>query len=126
MKQLYVTLENRDMVNNKEIEEKVKHILKDPQLAAIKTVLEKNHTIDCLLLLHMNKGKWKDTKNFMTQNKLTISDRTFRDRMTELKQAGLAQSEHIDTLKKCYLKTELGEKITEYLLHLFEQIETQK
>ena len=32
-------------------EEKIKHILTDPKLSAIKAMLEKDHAIDCLLLL---------------------------------------------------------------------------
>ena len=113
-----------NMINNEDVEDKTKHFLKDPKLAAIKTVLEKDHAIDCLLLLHIDKGRWKDAKNFMAENKLTISDGTFRSRMLEIKHLGLAQSEHIDPLKKYYLKTELGEKITEHLMDLFEHIET--
>jgi hypothetical protein len=107
---------------NIEVEEKTKHVLKDPKLAAIKTVLEKDHAIDCLLLLYMDKGRWKDAKVFMTENKLTISDGTFRSRMLEIENLGLAQSERIDPLKKHYLKTDLGEKVAELLLGLFEQI----
>ncbi|MCL2691639.1 MAG: hypothetical protein FWE56_05215 [Candidatus Bathyarchaeota archaeon] len=110
------------MVNN-EVEDKAKHVLKDPKLAAIKTVLEKDHAIDCLLLLYMDKGRWKDAKDFMAENKLTISDGTFRSRMLEIEHLGLAQSEHIDPLKKYYRKTEIGEKVAELLLGLFEQIE---
>jgi hypothetical protein len=109
------------MVNN-EVEEKAKRVLKNPKLAAIKTILEKDHAIDCLLLLYMDKGRWKDAKDFMAENKLTISDGTFRSRMLEIENLGLAQSGRIDPLKKYYLKTELGEKVAELLLGLFEQL----
>jgi len=110
------------MKNNTELEEKTKRILKNPKLAAIKTVLEKDHAIDCLLLLHMDKGKWKDAKEFMKQNELTLSDGTFRARMIEMETLGLAKSGRIDPLKKYYLKTELGEKVAELLLKLFDEI----
>ena len=40
------------MVKNVE-EEKIKHVLTEPKLAAIKAMLEKDHAIDCLLLLHI-------------------------------------------------------------------------
>ena len=77
-------------------EEKVKQILTDEKLSAIKTMLEKDHAIDCLLLLHVGRGKWKDAKDFMRENNLTLSDGTFRARMIEIEQLGLAKSERMD------------------------------
>jgi hypothetical protein len=103
-------------------EEKVKRILTDPRLSAIKTMLEKDHAIDCILLLHMNRGKWKEAKDFMRKNKLTLSDGTFRSRMIEIEDLGLAKSERIDPLKKYYLKTELGEKVARLLLEFFDEL----
>jgi len=103
--------------------EKAKHVLTDPKLAAIKAMLEKDHAIDCILLLYMNRGKWKEAKEFMRENKLTLSDGTFRARMIEIEQLGLAKSEKIDPLKKYYLKTELGQKVAKLLLELFDKIE---
>ena len=50
------------------------------------------------------RGKWKDAKDFMHKNKLTLSDGTFRARMIEIESLGLAKSERIDPLKKYYLK----------------------
>ena len=97
------------MVKNME-EEKIKHVLTDPKLSAIKAMLEKDHAIDCLLLLHAGRGKWKDAKDFMHKNKLTLSDGTFRARMIEIESLGLAKSERIDPLKKYYVKTEFGAK----------------
>src|SRR3990170_4414980 len=105
-------------------EEKVKHILTDPKLAAIKTMLEKDHAIDCIMLLYMNRGKWKEAKDFMRENKLTLSDGTFRSRMIEIEDLGLARSERIDPLKKFYLKTELGEKVAKLLLKFFDDFES--
>jgi hypothetical protein len=105
-------------------EEKVKHILTDPKLSAIKAMLEKDHAIDCIFLLHMKRGKWKEAKEFMRDNGLTLSDGTFRARMIEIEDLGLAKSERIDPLKKYYLKTDLGEKIAKLLLQVFNELET--
>lgn len=103
-------------------EEKVRHILTDPKLSAIKAMLEKDHAIDCLLLLYLNRGKWKEAKDFMRENKLTLSDGTFRARMIEIEQLGLAKSERIDPLKKYYMITEFGEKVAELLLEFFAKV----
>ena len=102
-------------------EEKIKHILTDPKLSAIKAMLEKDHAIDCLFLLHVNRGKWKAAKDFMRENKLTLSDGTFRSRMIEIEQLGLAKSERIDPLKKYYVITDLGEKVAKLLLEFFDE-----
>ena len=104
-------------------EEKVKHILTDPRLSAIKKMIEKDHAIDCLFLLHINRGKWKQAKDFMRENNLTLSDGTFRSRMIEIESLGLAKSERIDPLKKYYLITDLGEKVAKLLLGFFNEIE---
>jgi hypothetical protein len=103
-------------------EEKVKRILTDPKHAAIKAMLEKDHAIDCIMLLHMGRGKWKEAKEFMRENGLTLSDGTFRARMIEIEGLGLAKSERIDPLKKFYVKTEFGEKAAKLLLELFDQL----
>ena len=103
-------------------EEKIKHILTDERLSAIKAMLEKDHAIDCLFLLHLSRGKWKEAKDFMRTNKLTLSDGTFRSRMIEIEQLGLAKSERIDPLKKYYVITELGEKVAKLLLGFFDEI----
>ncbi len=105
-----------------EEEEKIKRVLTDPKLSAIKAMLEKDHAIDCLMLLHVGRGKWKEAKDFMRKNKLTLSDGTFRARMIEIEQLGLAKSERIDPLKKYYLKTELGEKVAKLLLGFFDEM----
>ena len=103
-------------------EEKVKLILTDEKFSAIKAMLEKDHAIDCLLLLHLGRGKWKEAKDFMRENKLTLSDGTFRSRMIEIEQLGLAKSERIDPLKKYYMKTALGEKVAKLLLGFFDEL----
>ena len=104
-------------------EEKIKHILTAPKLSAVKAMLEKDHAIDCLFLLHVKRGKWKEAKDFMRKNKLTLSDGTFRARMIEIEHLGLAKSERIDPLKKYYLITELGEKVAMLLLGFFGEID---
>ena len=103
-------------------EEKIKGVLTVPKMAAIKSMLEKDHAIDCLLLLHVGRGKWKDAKDFMRENNLTLSDGTFRARMIEIESLGLAKSERIDPLKKYYVKTELGEKVAKLLLGFFDEL----
>jgi DNA-binding HxlR family transcriptional regulator len=104
-------------------EEKVKRILTDPKLSAVKAMLEKDHAIDCIFLLHISRGKWKEAKDFMRENELTLSDGTFRARMIEIEQLGLAKSERIDPLKKYYVITELGEKVAKLLLEFFSEID---
>lgn len=103
-------------------EEKIKHVLTDSKLSAIKSMLEKDHAIDCLLLLHVGRGKWKDAKDFMRDNNLTLSDGTFRARMIEIESLGLAKSERIDPLKKYYVKTELGEQVAKLILGFFDDL----
>ena len=109
------------MVKNVD-DEKIKRVLTDPKLASIKAMLEKDHAIDCLLLLHVGRGKWKDAKDFMRDNNLTLSDGTFRARMIEIESLGLAKSERIDPLKKYYVKTEFGEKVAQLLLGFFDEL----
>ena len=110
------------MVKNVDVE-KIKGVLTVPKMAAIKSMLEKDHAIDCLLLLHVGRGKWKDAKDFMRENNLTLSDGTFRARMIEIESLGLAKSERIDPLKKYYVKTELGEKVAKLLLGFFDELD---
>jgi hypothetical protein len=110
------------MVKNVD-EDKIKRVLTDPKMAAVKAMLEKDHAIDCLLLLYVGRGKWKDAKDFMRENNLTLSDGTFRARMIEIESLGLAKSERIDPLKKYYQKTELGEKVAKLLLGFFDELE---
>lgn len=111
------------MVGRSGEEEKIRRILTDSRLSAIKAMLEKDHAIDCIFLLYMGRGKWKEAKEFMRQNGLTLSDGTFRARMIEIEDLGLAKSERLDPLKKKYVKTELGEKIAKLLLEFFDKLE---
>ena len=104
-------------------EEKIKRILTDEKLSAIKAMLEKDHAIDCIFLLHLNRGKWKEAKEFMRSLNLTLSDGTFRARMMEIEHLGLAKSVRIDPLKKYYVITEFGEKVAKLLLKFFDSLE---
>ncbi len=103
-------------------EEKIRNILTDEKLSAIKAVLEKDHAIDCIFLLKLGNGRWKNAKEFMRDLGLTLSDGTFRSRMMEMEQLGLAKSVAIDPLKKYYVVTEFGDKIAELLLGLFSEL----
>ncbi len=103
-------------------EETIRKILTDEKLSAIKMALEKDHAIDCIFLLYLGKGRWKNAKAFMKELNLTLSDGTFRSRMIELEDLGLAESVAIDPLKKYYVKTEVGEKIAKFLLDFFSDL----
>jgi len=103
-------------------EEKVKSILTDKKLSAVKSMLEKDHAIDCIFLLHLERGRWKNAKALMHELNLTLSDGTFRSRMMEIEDLGLAKSVAIDPLKKYYVKTEFGEKVAKLLLEFFKEI----
>ena len=105
-----------------QMEEEITKILTSPKLATIKAMLEKDHAIDCLFLLLMGKGRWKDAKAFMNKHKLTLSDGTFRARMIEIEHLGLAKSTQIDPLKKYYTITQKGEEIARLLLQLLQKI----
>jgi hypothetical protein len=109
-------------MSKKTNEELITRILTDPKLKAIKAMLEKDHAIDCLFLLNMDKGRWKEAKAFMQKHSLTLSDGTFRARMIEIEHLGFATSTLIDPLKKHYKKTEKNEKLVGLLLELFEQL----
>jgi len=74
-----------------EKEEEVKRILTEKRLSTIKSLLEKDHAIDCIFLLHLDKGRWKEAKGFMKGLDLTLSDGTFRARMMEIEDLGLSK-----------------------------------
>jgi hypothetical protein len=103
-------------------EEIITRILTDPKTSAIKAMIEKDHAIDCLFLLLLNKGRWKEAKGFMNKHRLTLSDGTFRARMIEIEHLGLAKSTPIDPLKKYYTITEYGQNIAQQLLQLFQKL----
>jgi len=109
-------------MSTKQLEEEITHILTDPKLSAIKAMLEKDHAIDCLFLLLMDKGKWKEAKAYMNKHNLTLSDGTFRARMIEIEHLGLAKSTQIDPLKKYYTITPQGKKTAIMLFELLQKI----
>jgi len=109
-------------MSTKRFEEEITKILTTPKPSAIKAILEKDHAVDCLFLLLMEKGRWKEAKAFMNKHHLTLSDGTFRARMIEIEDKGLATSTKIDPLKKYYTITPHGEKIATMLLELLQKI----
>jgi len=106
----------------KQLETQITKILTTPEIATIKTMLEKDHAIDCLFLLALDKGKWKKAKSYMTKHGLTLSDGTYRSRMIEITQLGLAEAIPIDPLKKQYKITKKGKKLAISLLELLPNI----
>ena len=100
-------------------EDQIKKILTGEKLSGIKAVLEKDHAIDCIFLLKLNNGRWKNAKAFMHDLNLTLSDGTFRSRMMEMEHLGIAESIAIDPLKKYYVITELGNQLADLLLEMF-------
>ncbi len=105
----------------KQLDEEITKILTSPGLSAIKAMLEKDHAIDCLFLLLMDKGRWKQAKAYMNKHNLTLSDGTFRARMIEIEHLGLAKSTQIDPLKKFYTITPKGQKIATMVLDLLKK-----
>ena len=104
------------------LEEEITQILTNPKLSTVKAMLEKDHAIDCLFLLLMDKGRWKEAKAYMNKHNLTLSDGTFRARMIEIEHLGLAKSTQIDPLKKYYTITPQGQKIATMMLQLLQKI----
>jgi hypothetical protein len=106
----------------KQTEDEITSILTDLKIYGIKAMLEKDHAIDCLFLLLMDKGRWREAKAYMNKHKLTLSDGTFRARMIEIEHRGLAKSTQIDPLKRYYTITPQGKKIATLLLQLLTNI----
>jgi len=106
----------------KQLEGEITEILTNPKLLTIKAMIEKDHAIDCLFLLLMDKGRWKEAKAYMNKHHLTLSDGTFRARMIEIEHLGLAKSTQIDPLKKYYTITPQGQKIATMMLQLLQKL----
>jgi len=106
----------------KQLEEQITKVLTTSETAEIKRMLEKDHAVDCLFLLALDKGKWKKAKTYMNKHKLTLSDGTYRARMIEITQLGLSKATPIDPLKKQYTITKKGEKLATALLKLLQNI----
>lgn len=106
----------------KKLEQRITEILTTSRTATIKRMIEKDHAIDCLFLLAMDKGKWKKAKSYMNKHKLTLSDGTYRSRMIEITQLGLAKATPIDPLKKQYSITKKGKTLAIALLDLLQNM----
>ena len=104
----------------KKLEQQITEVLTTPKTATIKRMIEKDHAIDCLFLLALDRGKWKKAKSFMNEHKLTLSDGTYRSRMIEITQLGLAKATPIDPLKKKYAITKKGKTLAMALLELLQ------
>jgi hypothetical protein len=109
-------------IEKEKLENQITKILTTPVTAAIKRMLEKDHAMDCLFLLALEKGKWKNAKDYMNSHNLTLSDGTYRSRMIEITQLGLARAEPLDPLKKRYIVTKKGKKLAMSLLALLQNI----
>jgi len=105
-----------------EEERRVSGTLTSEKLSGIKAMLEKDHAIDCIFLLMLGKGQWKPAKEFMRKLRLTLPDGTFRARMIEIEDNGLARHENIDLKKRRWVVTEFGNKVGQLLLDLFDKI----
>lgn len=108
--------------DEKQMDEKVIQILIGERLSAIKAMLEKDHAIDCIFLLLLGKGRWREAKEFMKKLGLTLPDGTFRARMIEIEDNGLAKHENMDAKKKRWVITEFGKQMGKLLLWLFAEI----
>jgi hypothetical protein len=104
----------------KKLARDITKVLTTPEISAVKTMLEKDHAIDCLFLLALDKGKWKKAKTYMNDHNLTLSDGTYRARMIEITLKGFAEAIPIDPLKKQYKITNKGAKLASALLELLQ------
>ncbi len=111
-----------DKDKEKQLEDEIVKVLTTPEVAAVKAMLEKDHSFDCLFLLALGNGKWKRAKGFMNKHRLTLSDGTYRARMIEITQLGFARAEAIDPLKKQYIITRKGERLALTLLKLLREL----
>lgn len=114
------------MKEKKRREKEITQILTDEKLSAIKTMLEKDHAIDCIFLLYINKGRWGQAKEFLRENLgKHIADGTFRLRMMELELRDLATHENIrkNPKQKQYFITDFGIKFARGLIDLFNHIQ---
>jgi hypothetical protein len=111
-----------EKTTEKQLEGDVAKVLTTPEVAAVKAMLEKDHAFDCLFLLALGRGKWKNAKGFMNKHSLTLSDGTYRARMIEITQLGFARAEALDPLKKQYKITRKGERLAKTLLKLLQEL----
>ena len=107
-----------------EPEKKIVQILTNKKLSAIKAMLEKDHAIDCMFLLLMNKGRWGEAKRFMRKIGKHIADGTFRLRMIEIADLKLATRKKIgkNPNQFRYVITDFGKKLGQLLFDFFDGI----
>ena len=115
-------MEKRNRTEQKDVEEKIIRTLTNERLSALKAMLEKDHAIECIFLLMLAKGRWKDAKGFIKQLKLVLPDGTFRARMIEIEDNGLAIHGNIDVNKRFWMVTEFGNRVGKVLLDFFGNI----
>ena len=107
----------RLILKDPEFSEKIKRFSADLKLLEnITAMLEKDHAIDCIMLLHMSRGEWKKASEFMHKNGLALIDGTFRARMIEIRRLGLANKDYGWMDRSIYTETDLGQKIARLLL----------
>jgi len=103
------------------IEKRITGIVEDEQLLKLKRYMQKDHAVLCSLLLHMGKGIWGSAKEYVKEHNLTLPDTTFRTRMREAEEIGLATSKSIGNCerKREWIETDVGYQVNEALLELF-------
>ena len=105
-------------------EDRVRHILMSKKLPKIMSFLEKDGSVECILLLYMNKGRWSKAKEFLESiNRTPLSDGTFRSRMLELVDLKISFRAEIDLLRSRYEISESGQIIADLILEYFEKLE---
>jgi len=102
--------------------ELLKRFLNDDQLYFLKSVLESDHTLTCLILAYDGNERWGQIRDFVKSNGRSISDGTFRARMMALEALGLVRSVPIDPLKKSWKLTEKGERVAELLIDFLDKL----
>jgi hypothetical protein len=101
---------------------RIQHVLKDRWFSAIKSALGKKHSVDCILLLYLGKGRHKDAMLFMENLGVPFSDGAYYARLKELTKLGLAKQIPIDAHRNYYTKTELCEEVAKLLIGFFETL----
>ncbi|MHA1710955.1 MAG: hypothetical protein ACTSUS_02650 [Candidatus Freyarchaeota archaeon] len=82
---------------------------------SLKEYLQKRHAIDVLLAMLPSKTEayvgWKAIKERLRRQGIIISDVTYRARVKELVQLGLARAKFRDPIKRDYLLTPRGTEV---------------
>jgi hypothetical protein len=103
----------RNMLEDRRFPERLGSIVTDEgSLGKIKSFLEKEHAVQCLLLLYID--RWREARKFM-------SDGTFKARMNEMKELGLSVKNETIPLRSSWIKTVLCSEVAQVLLELLEE-----